>query len=88
MCWDPVSNVAEVWCCSEHYSWLFDGDLYFYTFHLLQCIVVMWSFLRMLKLCKLAVRKLSLSRGGRTLCQGVSDYGLNLHRNIPLNTTL
>ena len=22
------SNVAEVWCCSEHYLWLFDGGLY------------------------------------------------------------
>ena len=24
MCWNPVSNVAEVWCCSEHCLWLFD----------------------------------------------------------------
>ena len=52
--------------------------------HLLQCIVVVWSFLRMLKLRKLAVRKLYLSRGGRTRYQGVSDYGLNFYRNIPL----
>ena len=29
MCWDPVSNVAEVWCCSEHYLWLFDGGFIF-----------------------------------------------------------
>ena len=56
--------------------------------HLLQCIVVVWSLLRMLKLRKLAVRKLYLSRGGRTRCQGVSDHGLNLHRNIPLNRLL
>ena len=28
MCWDPFTNVAEVWCCSEHYFWLFDDDLY------------------------------------------------------------
>ena len=26
MCWDPVCTVAEVWCCSEHYLWLFDGS--------------------------------------------------------------
>ena len=52
--------------------------------HLLQCIVVVWSFLRMLKLRKLAVRKLYLLRGGRTLCQGVLEHGLNLHQNIPL----
>ena len=52
--------------------------------HLLQCIVVVRLFLRMLKLRKLAVRKFYLSRGGRTQCQGVLDYGLNLHRNIPL----
>ena len=32
MCWDPVSNVAEVWCCSDHYLWLFDGDLYLAPF--------------------------------------------------------
>ena len=52
--------------------------------HLLQCIVVVRSFLRMLKLRKLAVRKLYLSRGGRTRCQGVLEHGLNLHRNTPL----
>ena len=50
------------------YTWL----------HLLQCIVVR-SILRMLKLRKLAVCKLYLSRGGRTRRQGVLDYGLNLH---------
>ena len=38
----------------------------------------------MLKLRKLAVRELYLSRGGRTRCQGVLEHGLNLHRNIPL----
>ena len=43
--------------------------------HRLQCIVIMWSFLRLLKLHKLAVRK---------LCHNVLDHGLNLHRNIPL----
>ena len=37
--------------------------VYIWT-HLLQCIVVVPSFLRMLKLRKLAVRKLDLSRGG------------------------
>ena len=52
--------------------------------HLLQCIVVVRSFLRLLKLRKLAVRKLYLWRGVHTRCQGVLDYGLNLHRNIPL----
>ena len=55
--------------------------------HLLQCVVVR-SFLRMLKLRKLAVRKLYLSRGGRTRCQGVLEHGLNLHQNIPLTITL
>ena len=25
MCWDTICTVAEVWCCSEHYQWLFDG---------------------------------------------------------------
>ena len=27
MCWNSISNFAEVWCCSEHYLWLFDGGL-------------------------------------------------------------
>ena len=53
--------------------------------HLLQCIVVVRSFLRMLKLCKIAVPKLYLSRGDRTQRQGVLEHGLNLHRNIPLS---
>ena len=46
----------------------------------------MRSFLRLLKLRKLAVHKLYLSRGGRTRCQGVLEHGLNLHRNIPLTS--
>ena len=37
MCWDPVSNAAEVWCCSEHYLWLFDGGLYLDPFTAMQC---------------------------------------------------
>ena len=53
--------------------------------HRLQCIVIVRSFLRLLKLHKLAVGKLDLSRGGLTLCHGVLDHGLNLHRNIPLS---
>ena len=45
----------------------------------------MRSFLRLLKLHKLAVVKLDLlSWGGLTQCHGVLDHGLNLRRNIPL----
>ena len=51
----------------------------------LQCIVLVWSFLRLLKLHKLVVGKLYLSMGGGlTLCHGVLDHGLNSHQNIPL----
>ena len=56
------------------YSWI----------HLLQCIVVVRSFLRKLKLRELALCKIYLSRGGSTWCHGVLEHGLNLHRNIPL----
>ena len=64
-------------------------NLAIYTWiHLLQCIVVVRLILRMLKLRKLAVRKLHLSRGGRTQCQVVLEHGLNLHQNIPLNCSL
>ena len=52
--------------------------------HRLQCIVIVGSFLRLLKLHKLAVGKLDLSRGGLTQCHGMLDHGLNLCRNIPL----
>ena len=51
------------------------------VYTLLQCIVV----LRMLKLHKLAVRKLYLLRVCPSRCHGVLEHGLNLHRNIPLN---
>ena len=51
----------------------------------LQCIVIMQSLLRLLKLHKLAVRKLGLWGGGLTRCHGVLDHVLNLHRNVPFN---
>ena len=51
--------------------------------HRLQCIVIVLSFLRLLKLHKLAVRKFDLSREVFTQCHGMLDHGLNLHRNIP-----
>ena len=78
MCWGPICTVVEVWCCSEHNLWLFDGSL--------ECSVLLLCnlFLRLLKLRKLAVCKLDLSRGGLTWCQGLLDHGLNLHWNIPL----
>ena len=41
MCRDPNCTVAEVWCCSEHYLWLFDGsillDAYTYTLYNIHC---------------------------------------------------
>ena len=56
--------------------------------HRLQCIVIVWSFLRMLKLRKLAVSKLDLSRGGLTRSHAVLDHGLNLCRNMPLSGSI
>ena len=81
MCWYPICTVAEVWCCSEH-LWLCVAVSWWR--HRLQCIVIVRSFLRLLKLHKLVVGKLDLSGGGLTRCQGVLDHGLNLRRNIPL----
>ena len=26
MCWGPICTVAEVWCCTEHYLWLYDAS--------------------------------------------------------------
>ena len=49
----------------------------------MQCIVIEQSFLRLLKLHKLAVGKLDLLRGGLTRCHSVLDHGLNLRQNIP-----
>ena len=54
----------------------------------LQCIVIVRSFLRLLKLHKLAVGKLDLSSGGLTRCHSVLDHGLNLRWNIPFNAPL
>ena len=50
--------------------------------HLLQCIVVVRSFLRMLKLRKLAVY---LSRGGPTPCHIVLEHGLNTRISLLIN---
>ena len=52
--------------------------------HRLQCIVIVPSFLRLLKLHEPAVGKLDLSRRGLTWCHGVLYHRLNLPRNIPL----
>ena len=94
------ATISNVWCLEICAGTLFLMLLKFgavlsvicgflmviYTWtHLLPCIVVVRSFLRMLKLRKLAVRKLYFSRWGRTRCQSVLDHGLNLHWNIPLN---
>ena len=49
---------------------------------MISSIVIVWSFLRLLKLHKLVVGK--LLRKGLTRCHGVLDHGLNLHLNIPL----
>ena len=86
MCWDPICTVTEVYCCSEHYLWLWVAFWWWLLgwWHRLQCIVIALSFLRFLKLHKLAVGKLDLSRGGLTRCHGSLDHGLNLHWNIPL----
>ena len=52
--------------------------------HRLQCIVIVQSFLRLLKLHKLVVGKLVLSKEGLTRCHCLLHHGLNLHRNIAL----
>ena len=51
--------------------------------HMLQCIVIMRPFLRLLKLCKLVVCKLDLSRRDHTRCHRVLHHGLNY---IPLTS--
>ena len=39
---NPVCTVAEVWCCSEHYLWLFDSGflLEAYTAMYCNCAVI------------------------------------------------
>ena len=84
MCWDTICTVAKVWCCSEHYLWLFDGGFLLEAY---DCNVSLSFslFLRLLKRRKLAVCKLDLSRAGLTQCHSALDHGLNLHRNVPLS---
>ena len=52
-----------------------------------QCIVIVQSFLKLLKLHKLAVKKFDLSRRGLTWCHCVLDHGLNLRWNILMHVT-
>ena len=69
------------------YEWLFDSGFLVGGIDcsvLLSCVF----FLRLLKLHKLTVRKLDLSRGGLTLCHSVLDHGWNLRRNIRLRWIL
>ena len=37
MCWDPICTVAEVWCGSEHYLWLFHGGLLLEAYTAMYC---------------------------------------------------
>ena len=73
-CW----SLVLFWTLFVAFWWRFLGWR-----HRLQCVVIMWSFLRLLKLHKLAVGKLDLW-GGFTRCHGVLDHGLNLNQNSPL----
>ena len=65
------------YCCSEHYLWLFDGG--FLLEAILECIVIVRSFLRLLKLRKLAVGKLDLAGGESLLSvKFTPEYPFNL----------
>ena len=83
---------AEVWCLELYAETLFVLLLKFGAVlsnicgfmmevscwrRILQCVIVR-SFLRLIKLRKLAVCKLDLLRVGFTRCHGVLDHGLNL----------
>ena len=37
MCCDSICTVAEVWWCSEHYLWLFDGSFLLEAYTALYC---------------------------------------------------
>ena len=37
MRWGPIYIVAQVWCCSEHYLWLFDSDFLLETYTAMYC---------------------------------------------------
>ena len=78
-----LSNVAEVWCCSEHYLWLLDGDFYLDPLTAVYCCCAVVSEDAKTTLAS-GQQTLSLE-GGHTQCQSVLEHGLNLHRNIPLN---
>ena len=43
MCCDPICTVAEVWCCSEHYLWFFDGDFLLEAYTATYCFRVVIS---------------------------------------------
>ena len=86
MCWDPICTVAEVWRCSEHYLWLFVGGFLLEGYTAVYCYCPVF-FLRLLKLRKLAVCKLDVSRGASySVSWCVRPW--NLRWNIPLSPVL
>ena len=69
-------------CCSEHYLWLFDGNLYSNPFRAAYCCCAVIS--EDAKTTKASGPQTLSLKGGATWCHGVLDHGLNLHQNIPL----
>ena len=88
--------ICTVWCCSEHYLWLWvvfwwwslGGGIdcsVLLCYYIVIIIVIVQSFLSLLKLHKPAVGKPDLLRVDLTRCHDVLHYGLNLRQNIPLS---
>ena len=79
MCWDLTWTVAEIWCCSERYLWLWVAFWWQFLVGGVDCSVLLLCGLH-----KLPVGKLDLLRGGLTQCHSVLHHGLDSCQNIPL----
>ena len=94
--WSPLSTMIQLCRLGTFSPCTAGSSKWFHVFtshlkplfkkNLLQCIVVVWSFLRLLKLRKLTACKLYLLGGGPTQCHGVLEHRLNLYRIIPLKS--
>ena len=86
MCWDPICTVAEVWCCSEHYLWLFGGGLYLDPFTAVYCCRAVVSEDAKATWAS-ALQTLSLEGGSYSVSRCVRTW-IKFTLEYPFNTTI
>ena len=81
LCRDHICTVAEVWCCSEHYLWLFDCGFTLEAYTAMYCFRVVFSGPPSLYMTHLP------GSGGSGLCRLSFSFHLSSHRSFtPLSS--